>query len=169
MWGRCPAGQRGALSRHRLRCPATLSAVPPPFTGEGDHAKHGGGGVLPEQPRNPHAPPPPFLLLALPAHACDGGPLFERLAAAPTTQPDRRLDVAEIQSTEGGEWQVWLAEGGAARELVRVDYSESGRDVARLVVSSPPALAVTRTSYLYSAPGYVSGSMVIWEGEERFA
>lgn len=102
-------------------------------------------------------------LLAAPALACDGGQLFELMDAPLAERPDTTFDVAEIDSTEGGSWDVYLGAGGKARNLVRTDFGEGGRFAARLVVSTPQAYAVTTTLFIYSAPNYVSGSTTIRE------
>ncbi|MBX3577240.1 MAG: hypothetical protein KF723_08520 [Rhizobiaceae bacterium] len=112
------------------------------------------------------------LLLALsatPAFACDGGRLFDMLAAPPVPPADHVFDVAEIDSTEGGEWQVWRgSDGRAAVNIVRTDYGEGGRFEARIAVASAQAYAVTTTRFIYSAPNYVAGSITIREEKDIY-
>jgi hypothetical protein len=111
----------------------------------------------------------PLLLLASPAFACDGGPLFEMMAAPLSGRPDTTFDVSEVGSTEGGSWEVYLEPGGNdLANLIRIDYGEGGRLEARLIVSSPEAYAVTSTQISYSAPNYVSGSTTIREEKDIF-
>ena len=102
--------------------------------------------------------------LAAPASACDGGPLFELMEARLPAHPDKNFDVAEVDSTEGGNWDVYYGpDGKTPRFVVRTDYGESGYWQSRLIVSSPDAYAITATTYMYSAPNYTSGSTVIRE------
>lgn len=111
------------------------------------------------------------LLLALaasPAFACDPT-LFRQMAAPSVGEPDARLDVPEVASTEGGEWEVWLGpDRTTARELVRIDYGEGGRRVVRFFVSTPGAYAVTDTNYIYSAPLPTEGSTTIREEKDIY-
>jgi hypothetical protein len=110
-----------------------------------------------------------LLFLATPAFACDGGPLFEMMAAPLSGKPDTSFDVSEVGSTEGGSWEVYFkADGKTLANLVRIDYGESGRLETRLIVSSPEAYAVTSTDFNYSAPNYVSGSTAIREEKDIF-
>jgi hypothetical protein len=108
------------------------------------------------------------VLLAAPALACDGGPLFELMDAPLPAQPDTAFDVAEVDSTEGGNWDVYLGPDGKARNLVRTDFGEVGRYQTRLIVSSPDAYAVTTTRYIYSAPAYVPGSTTVREEKDIY-
>jgi hypothetical protein len=110
-----------------------------------------------------------LLLLSTPAFACDGGPLFEMMAAPLSGQPDKTFDVSEVGSTEGGGWEVYFKpDGKSLANLIRIDYGESGRLETRLIVSSPEAYAVTSTDISYSAPNYVSGSIAIREEKDIF-
>lgn len=109
-----------------------------------------------------------FALAATPAFACNGD-LYDMLNAEPAGQPDASFDVAEVGSTEGGEWKVWLAaDGRTARDLQRHDYGEGGRRATRLVVNSPAAFAITDTDVAYSAPNYISGSIPIREVKDIY-
>lgn len=108
-------------------------------------------------------------LISSPVLACDGGMLFELMETTPPPLPDASFEVAEVDSTEGGEWQVWLGpDGRTARYLVRNDYGEGGRYAARLIVSSPAAFAVTSTVFIYSAPNYVEGATTVREEKDIF-
>lgn len=107
-------------------------------------------------------------LLAAPAFACDGGPLFELMDAPLPARPDATFDVAEVDSTEGGSWDVYLGQDGRARNLVRTDFGEVGRYQTRLIVSSPEAYAVTTTRYIYSAPVHVSGATTVREEKDIY-
>lgn len=95
-----------------------------------------------------------------PAIACSPA-LFERLDVPLREEADSSRDVAEIQSTEGGEWKIWQGADGATEEIARIDYGEMGRSEARLLVEGPNAYAITRTLYRYSVPIYVEGSMTV--------
>lgn len=110
-----------------------------------------------------------FLAFTTPALACDGGRLFELMDAPLALPADRTFDVAEVDSTEGGEWQVWIgSDGRAAETIVRTDYGEGGRYMARLTVSKPTAYAVATTRFIYSAPNYVAGSITIKEEKDIY-
>ena len=116
--------------------------------------------------------PKPLLALALslcatPALACSPA-LFERLDAPLSAPPDESIDVAEIRSVEGGEWQAWRGGDGAAHEVARIDYGEMGRLVSRLVVEAPGAYAVTVTQFIYSVPIYIAGSTTIREEKDIY-
>ncbi|MBX3530600.1 MAG: hypothetical protein KF849_08330 [Rhizobiaceae bacterium] len=107
--------------------------------------------------------------LGSPVLACDGGRLFGMIDAPLPAQADVSFDVAVVDSTEGGNWDVYLAVGGKlAENLVRTDFGEVGRYQTRLVVSSPDAYAVTATRYIYSAPAYVSGSTTVREEKDIY-
>ena len=94
-----------------------------------------------------------FLCLSCPAFACDGGPLFDLIDKPLPAQPSETFDVAEVDSTEGGDWHVYLdADGKTLRNLIRNDYGEGGRRATRLIVSSPDAYAIRDTTFGYSAP-----------------
>ena len=105
-----------------------------------------------------------------PAFACDAeGMLFTLMDMPLDGQPSYSFDVAEVGSTEGGDWQVWLApDGKTVRNLVRTDYGEGGRRATRLVVAAPGAYAVTDTDYVYSAPNYIEGSITIREEKDIY-
>lgn len=101
--------------------------------------------------------------------ACDGGPLFELMDKPLPAQAGETFDVAEVQSTEGGEWNVFFgSDGKSVQNLVRQDYGEGGRRVTRLIVSTPEAYAIRDTTFRYSAPNYVSGATTIREETDIF-
>ena len=84
-------------------------------------------------------------------------------------QSAKNFDVTEVESTEGGEWDVYFApDGKTLTNLMRNDYGESGRWQARLIVSSPVAYAVTATHYIYSAMIYTSGQITMREEKDIF-
>ncbi|SMQ71988.1 hypothetical protein SAMN06295905_1974 [Devosia lucknowensis] len=95
-----------------------------------------------------------------PALACNPG-LFERVDQPVRDTADISFDVAEIQSTEGGEWKVWRDADGDTNEVARIDYGEMGRLETRMVVESTDAYAVLATRYGYAAPIYVEGAMTV--------
>ncbi len=108
-------------------------------------------------------------LMAAPAFACDGGPLYEMMEAPLPAKPDKSFEVSEIGSVEGGDWEVYFKPGSETLAwLVRNDYGESGRLQTRLIVSSPEAYAITSTTYMYSAPNYTSGAITIREERDIF-
>ncbi|MBJ3783370.1 hypothetical protein [Devosia sediminis] len=105
-----------------------------------------------------------FILLMLgatsPVLACNPA-LVERLDAPVRDDADTVLDVAEIQSVEGGEWKVWMGDDGTAEEIVRIDYGEMGRLETRMVLDGAAAYGVTQTRYHYAAPIYAEGAATV--------
>lgn len=93
-----------------------------------------------------------------PALACSPG-LLERLDRPMQNEADVSLDVAETQSTEGGEWKLWEREDGSTEEVARIDYGEMGRLETRLIVEGDADYAVTQARYSYSVPIYVEDSI----------
>ncbi len=107
--------------------------------------------------------------ISAPAFACDGGKLFGMIDAALPAQANVTLDVAEVDSAEGGNWEIYLgSDGNTLENLVRTDFGEVGRYATRLIVCSPNAYAVTTTRYSYSAPAYVSGSTTVREEKDIY-
>lgn len=101
--------------------------------------------------------------------ACEGGEVFLALDEALPDQPDESIDVADVQSADGGLWEVYLAaDGEGAAHLVRTDFGEGGRFSARLSVASPAAYAIATTRFIYSAPYYVKGATTIREEKDIF-
>ncbi|UYO01045.1 MAG: hypothetical protein KIT02_07540 [Devosia sp.] len=99
------------------------------------------------------------LALVSPAVACTPE-LYSRLEQSLPSDPDETIETLDIQSTEGGEWQVWHKQG-RARLVARIDYGEMGRQETQLVVQSPAAYGVTQTRYVYSVPIYLEGSALV--------
>ena len=106
-------------------------------------------------------------IVAPPALACDDA-LFEIMNAALPPAPTESFDVEEVQSTDGGAWDVHRGEDGALRHLVRADFGETGRRAVRLDHASPTAYAISSTRYFYSAPYYVGGATTIREEKDIF-
>lgn len=61
--------------------------------------------------------------------------------------------VSDVQSTEGGVWQIYRRKDGQLIALLRIDGGESGMAERRLGVVSPDAygISVTRVDYLRHA------------------
>jgi hypothetical protein len=109
-----------------------------------------------------------LFLLASPAAACDGG-VLHGLMETPLNEGDAEsFDVAEQASVEGGAWYIFRDAQGAVKNVMRVDYGETGRLATRLTVSSADAYAVTVTRFGYSAPLGVSGSSTIREEKDIY-
>jgi hypothetical protein len=107
-------------------------------------------------------------ILATPAFACNRD-LFDMMDAGLPSRADKTFDVAEAQSTDGGEWKVYFAPAGkTVTHLVRNDLGESGRWDARLIIASPEAYAVTTTHYIYSVPYYVENSLTVREEKDIY-
>lgn len=111
---------------------------------------------------------PAFVLPGM-AATCADGAVFSVLDEALPAVPDESIDVADVQSTEGGAWDVYLsADGQGAAHIVRIDFGEGGRWSARLSVASPGDSAVATTHFIYSAPYYVPASTTIREEKDIF-
>jgi hypothetical protein len=98
------------------------------------------------------------LVGATPAMACSPG-LLERLDLRMQDGPHLSLDVAQTQSSEGGEWKLWQRADGSTEEVARIDYGEMGRLETRLLVDEDADYAVTQSRYSYSVPIYVENSI----------
>jgi hypothetical protein len=99
---------------------------------------------------------PLFLALAAtPLHAagCDTGKIEAALASPVDGLKKLERDVTDIQSTEGGVWQIYREQDGRVHSIVRIDGGESGRSERRLSVVNRKAygIAVTRVDYLRHA------------------
>jgi hypothetical protein len=97
---------------------------------------------------------------ATPVWACNPE-LFARLDTPLRDEADMALDVAEIASTEGGEWRIWTPGKSGEGEVARIDYGEMGRTETRLLKQSDDAFAITQTVHRYGVPIYVEGSMTV--------
>lgn len=92
------------------------------------------------------------LVMAAPASACPGTRLASLIAASSLGKLAAEIDVADVQSAEGGNWRVYLGTAsGKPVNIVRSDYGETGRLEHRLVIASPEDYAIIRTRLSYSS------------------
>ena len=76
--------------------------------------------------------------------SCDGA-LFALMNAALTEAPTESSDAAEVQSIEGGAWDVHRGADGALRHLVRTDFGET-------VAGRPGSMPCRRSPMRFRAP-----------------
>lgn len=108
--------------------------------------------------------------LAAPTHAaCNTAPALALQAKPLPAKPARTLDVAEQQSAEGGEWQVYLDKAGKRPQRIqRVDFGETGRATTQISVASATAFVVSQTMETYSAPIGTPGSKTVKSQHAEF-
>ena len=79
---------------------------------------------------------------------------IERALAAPleSMKPLER-EVSDIQSTEGGTWQIYREKDGRVNTIIRGDYGESGRNEMRLSIvnRNTYGIAAKRIDYIRHA------------------
>jgi hypothetical protein len=95
------------------------------------------------------------LILAVPAaHAdCDLDAIAKALEDPLGAMTPKEIEVTDVQSTEGGVWEVYREGDGRLNTIIRIDGGESGRQDTRLSVVSRDTygIASTRTDYLRHA------------------
>jgi len=95
-----------------------------------------------------------LLLVVTPATA---GCALDKIEAALAASLDglKRLDrdVTDVQSTEGGQWQIYRETDGRVNTIIRIDGGESGMGERRLSVVNRKiyGIAVTRVDYMRHA------------------
>lgn len=100
---------------------------------------------------------------------CDVAAIGKALDAPLEAMKPYERDVTDVQSTEGGVWQVYREKDGRLNTIVRIDAGESGRNDARLSVVNRQTygIAVTRTDYLRHA--FVEeGPFGIWKKSTEY-
>jgi hypothetical protein len=70
-------------------------------------------------------------------------------------------EVSEVQSTEGGGWQIYKDNKGRVHSIIRNDYGESGRGELRLSVFNGKAYGIARTRYGYIRHAFLEGPFAI--------
>ncbi len=65
----------------------------------------------------------------------------------------KKRDVSDVQSTEGGQWQIYREADGRVNTIIRVDGGESGMGERRLGIVNRRTygIAVTRVDYMRHA------------------
>jgi hypothetical protein len=92
--------------------------------------------------------------LAAPAFAeCDTQKIEAALDAPLGSLKPAERDVSDVQSTEGGVWQIYREKDGRLNSIIRIDGGESGMGERRLSVVNRKTygIAVTRIDYLRHA------------------
>jgi hypothetical protein len=87
------------------------------------------------------------------AESCNLGSIAKRLEESLDGLRKLERDVSDIQSTEGGIWQVFREKDGRVHSIIRGDYGESGRNELRFsaVNRSDYGIASTRFDYIRHA------------------
>ena len=70
-------------------------------------------------------------------------------------------EVSEIQSTEGGLWQIYKDKKGRVHSIIRNDYGESGRGELRLSILGSKAYGIARTRYGYIRHAFLEGPFAV--------
>lgn len=84
---------------------------------------------------------------------CAVNSIEKALAAPLTTLKMLEREVTDVESTEGGVWQIYREADGRVHSIVRIDGGESGMGERRLSVVNRRTygIAVTRVEYLRHA------------------
>ncbi len=87
------------------------------------------------------------------AIACDLGSITARLEEPLEIFSKIERDVSDVQSTEGGVWQIYREKDGRIHSIIRIDGGESGRNETRFSAVSRKdyGIAVTRLDYIRHA------------------
>ncbi|MGE3831674.1 MAG: hypothetical protein AB7F76_11835 [Parvibaculaceae bacterium] len=70
-------------------------------------------------------------------------------------------EVSDVQSTEGGGWQIYKDKKGRVHSIIRNDYGESGRGEIRLSILDRKAYGIARTRYDYIRHAFLEGPFAI--------
>jgi hypothetical protein len=70
-------------------------------------------------------------------------------------------EVSEIQSTEGGLWQIYKDGKGRVHSVLRNDFGESGRGEIRLSILDNKTYGIARTRYGYIRHAFLEGPFAI--------
>ena len=85
--------------------------------------------------------------------ACDLDQIAARLEEPLTDLRKVERDVSDIQSTEGGVWQIFRERDGRVHSIIRIDAGESGQNEMRFsaVNRKTYGIAATRSDYIRHA------------------
>ena len=91
--------------------------------------------------------------LAAGAAECPLGDIEKALSSSLDGLKKLERDVTDVQSTEGGVWQIYRENDGRVHSIIRIDGGESGMGERRLSTLSRKAygIAVTRVDYMRHA------------------
>lgn len=95
-----------------------------------------------------------LMLLTVPAQAeCALDQIEAALNAPLDAMKPLERDVTDVQSTEGGAWQIYREKDGRVNTIIRIDGGESGRQDTRLSIVNRQTygIASTRTDYIRHA------------------
>lgn len=84
---------------------------------------------------------------------CDLDAISRALDGKLDSMTPKEIEVSNVQSTEGGVWQIFREKDGRLNTIIRIDAGESGRQETRLSVVNRAAygIAATRIDYLRHA------------------
>ena len=91
--------------------------------------------------------------IAASAAECPLGEIEKALSSSLDGLKKLERDVTDVQSTEGGMWEIYREKDGRVHSIVRIDGGESGMGERRLSTVSRKAygIAVTRADYMRHA------------------
>jgi hypothetical protein len=96
------------------------------------------------------------LLLALPvAQACDLDAITRRLEEPLGELRVVEREVRDVQSTEGGVWQIYREKDGRVHTILRIDAGESGRNELRFSAASRRDYGIVETRFDYNRHAFV--------------
>jgi hypothetical protein len=84
---------------------------------------------------------------------CDLSAISAALEAPLGAMKPKEIEVTDVQSTEGGVWEIYREPDGRLNTIIRIDGGESGRQDTRLSVVNRATygIATTRTDYIRHA------------------
>ena len=99
-----------------------------------------------------------LLLVATPVHAddCALGKIEDALTAPLDGLKKLERDVSDVQSTEGGQWQIYREADGRVNTIMRIDYGEMGRSELRLTILNRRTYGIADTGIQYTRHIYLT-------------
>jgi hypothetical protein len=91
-----------------------------------------------------------FAAGAAQAAECDLDSISEALDLSLAKMKPVEIEVADVQSTEGGIWEIYRETGGRLNTVIRIDAGESGRNETRLSVAGRAAWGIASTRFDYN-------------------
>ena len=94
---------------------------------------------------------PALLLFCAPVHAatCDLNAITTALEASLADMKPKEIEVSDVQSTEGGVWNIYREKDGRLNTIVRIDGGESGKNETRLSVANRKTWGAASTRFDY--------------------
>ncbi|MFN0192545.1 MAG: hypothetical protein ACKVP5_11320 [Aestuariivirga sp.] len=91
------------------------------------------------------------------AAECDLAAISEALDAPLVAMKATEVEVAEVQSTEGGVWEIYREKDGRLNTVIRIDAGEMGRSDTRLSVVDRAAWGISSTISEYNRHAFAEG------------